>query len=233
MQKSTLIRRGKLSDRLYNDLLNGILNGDFKPGDALPTELRLANDYGISRSTVRSALAQLKTENYVVSVQGSGTIVVEQSTNRIEPFAPLDSLADLRKCFECRLTLEAETARLSAELRTDDDVTDLRDHLSRFEELVESREIHSAEDTEFHIRLAAISGNQFYESIMISIRPHIMFGMNLSKTLSHPARKRHVLQSLGEHREIVGAICDSDPTAARDAMSNHIRQNQHRLFGAE
>jgi DNA-binding GntR family transcriptional regulator len=81
-------KRG-LSSRLYNDLLNSIITGDLPRGSHLPTEHQLSEDYGVSRTTVRAALARLKEEGYIESKQGSGTYVAEDPhISDMKPFAP-------------------------------------------------------------------------------------------------------------------------------------------------
>jgi GntR family transcriptional regulator len=62
--------------RQLADLLrNQIVSGELGPGDPLPSELRLAQEYGISRTTVRQAIAQLRTEGLVSVERPRGTFV--------------------------------------------------------------------------------------------------------------------------------------------------------------
>ena len=75
---------GRVSDGLFNDILAGILMGDYPPQSRLPTEQRLSHDYGVSRTIVRSALEELKSEGIVQSRQGSGTIVAAFDPEIIE-----------------------------------------------------------------------------------------------------------------------------------------------------
>lgn len=76
---------------LQRDLLARIVDGEFAPGTALPSELRLAEQYGVARGTVRNALAGLEDRGMLSPVQGSGWIV--QSTLRTQSFAELRSFA--------------------------------------------------------------------------------------------------------------------------------------------
>lgn len=59
--------------RLYRVLLQALVEGRFAAGQPLPSEPRLMRDYGISRSTVRRALARLETEGRIERKRGSGT----------------------------------------------------------------------------------------------------------------------------------------------------------------
>jgi len=223
-------RHERISDRLYTDLFNGILIGDFPPQSTLPTEMVLAQDYGISRSTVRIALDQLKSEGLIVSHQGAGTVVADFTSNKTRPIVSRENLADLEKCFECRIVLEPEIAAIASQRRTQKDITYLLGHLDSFEILAEKGGLHTSEDTNFHLFLAGISGNKFFESIMLSLRPHILFGLNLIKTIPEQAREDHAGRSLKEHEKIVAALVAGDPQAARSSMCNHLENSRHRIF---
>lgn len=72
-------------------LLARIVDGEFTPGTALPSEVRLAEHYGVARGTVRNALAGLEARGMLSPVQGSGWIV--QSTLRTQSFDELRSFA--------------------------------------------------------------------------------------------------------------------------------------------
>ncbi|WP_017792113.1 GntR family transcriptional regulator [Leucobacter salsicius] len=76
---------------MQRDLLARIVDGEFAPGSALPSELRLAEHYGVARGTVRNALAGLEDRGMLSPVQGAGWIV--QSTLRTQSFAELRSFA--------------------------------------------------------------------------------------------------------------------------------------------
>lgn len=222
--------RPSVADELYLDLLNSIAGGEFPPNSRLPTELVLSQRYGVSRTTVRTALAMLKDEGYIVSRQGSGSTVVDQPMGAIKPFAPVESLADLEKCFECRIALEGEIAYFVARRRSDEDLKKFDAHIAEMERIVTEGEFHTAEDTDFHLLLAATSRNYFFESIMLSIRPHILFGMNISKTLGEASYRRHAVKSFEEHKALVNAIRARDAEAARNAMRDHLERSRLRIF---
>lgn len=230
MPNNVVFRRELISDRLYTDLLNGILAGDFPPQSSLPTEVHLVSEYGIPRTTVRSALAQLKTEGFIISRQGSGTIVADRKDMPQAPGTPEEILTDLVKCLECRIVLEPGIAEIAAEKRTDDDIIFLKNHVHSFGEVVDSATKQSAEDADFHLRLAKISGNRFFEYIMRSLQPHILFGMNIVKTLSDESRRNHTRLSLQEHEGLIQAIIDGDGELARQLMHDHLTNSHSRIF---
>lgn len=230
MPSNTVFHRENISGQLYNDLLNGILVGDFPPLSSLPTETHLVSEYGIPRTTVRSALAQLKDEGFIISRQGSGTIVTENANGQSVPFTPADSLADLEKCLECRIALEPGIAEIAAEQRSDEDVVFLNNHIIALGELADVAAKQSAEDAEFHLRLAEISGNKYFVYIMRSLQPHILFSMNIVKTLPDEKRRLNMRLSLEEHQVLVHAIIDRDGELARKSMYKHLCNSRCRIF---
>ena len=67
--------------QLYTLLLNRIKEGELRPGDMLPTEVSLVEEYRVSRATVRQAILDLARNGYVVRENSKGTFVREFSNN--------------------------------------------------------------------------------------------------------------------------------------------------------
>lgn len=68
-------------DQLRRLIIDSISRGDLAPGDLLPGEHRLCEQYGISRTVVRQALAQLEHEGIVERVKGKGTFIAHPKTS--------------------------------------------------------------------------------------------------------------------------------------------------------
>ena len=64
-----------LVDRVYREILGSIIDGEFKEGDKLPTELALTGRFTASRPTIREALSRLRADGITSTRQGSGTFV--------------------------------------------------------------------------------------------------------------------------------------------------------------
>jgi GntR family transcriptional regulator len=63
-------------------MIRRMVSGDWRPGDALPSEARLAAEFGVSQGTVRKALDELAARNLVVRQQGRGTFIARHSRQR-------------------------------------------------------------------------------------------------------------------------------------------------------
>jgi len=75
MKKLEKLKPVTLQEQLYNELLNAIRNGTYKPGDKIPTEFELSDMYQVSRVTVRAAIQQLVNRNELIRKAGKGTFV--------------------------------------------------------------------------------------------------------------------------------------------------------------
>jgi GntR family transcriptional regulator len=87
------VRRGHLTERVRDELVQRIVRREFAPGQQLPTERDLSTEFGVSRVTVRRAIAALTDEGVVFAVQGRGTFV--RTPHLAEPPNVLLSFHDL------------------------------------------------------------------------------------------------------------------------------------------
>jgi GntR family transcriptional regulator, transcriptional repressor for pyruvate dehydrogenase complex len=224
----------RVSNGLYSDILSRILTGEYPPNSTLPTEFRLGHDYGVSRSVVRSALKLLKQEGIVQSQQGSGTIVVGLAPDRLAQLHRDVQMPALLECIACRLAIEPEIAAQLAEHQTEGATTYLRIQRDGLEGRLgndfDTDSAQSASDAEFHVKLAQLTGNVFFSEIMISMRPHMVFCMNIKNSLTRAAHQRHLALTRQEHRDVISAILSRDADAARTRMRNHIANGRDRVF---
>jgi GntR family transcriptional regulator, transcriptional repressor for pyruvate dehydrogenase complex len=153
------------ADRLRED----ILAGRWAPGAALPPERELSETLGVSRLTLRSALARLAAEGLVQAVHGSGTRVLDfRETGSVDLLGylaskshegdavPVDMMRDL---LELRGLVGSEVAALAAERATDDEIDGLRAHLRHMRELVDSPDAFVQADIQFARKLVRTTRN--------------------------------------------------------------------------
>jgi len=74
---------------IYEDLYRRLESEEFKPGDQLPPEITLAEEYSVSRNTLRQALAILREDGRIYNIQGKGSYVSEQSNAKTVGFERL------------------------------------------------------------------------------------------------------------------------------------------------
>lgn len=218
--------------RIYSDILNRIIEGEYKEGERLPTEHTLAERFATSRPTVREALAQLRADGIIATRHGSGTTVMRRPDPDVRRFAPLETLSDIRRCYEYRVVVEAGAASLAAQKAEDEDIAAIRREWDNLQTIIETSGIGAKDDFAFHMAVARASKNQFFITALSGIQEQMVFSMNLSRNLSlvkSIERQRLVQQ---EHLEVLEAIQARDPERASTAMRAHLERAVNRMFGS-
>ncbi|CAD6526796.1 HTH-type transcriptional regulator LutR [Paraburkholderia hiiakae] len=218
--------------RIYSDILNRIIEGEYKEGERLPTEHMLAERFATSRPTVREALAQLRADGIIATRHGSGTTVMRRPDPDVRRFAPLETLSDIRRCYEYRVVVEAGAASLAAQKAEDEDIAAIRREWDNLQTIIETSGIGAKDDFAFHMAVARASKNQFFITALSGIQEQMVFSMNLSRNLSlvkSIERQRLVQQ---EHLEVLEAIQARDAERASNAMRAHLERAVNRMFGS-
>jgi GntR family transcriptional repressor for pyruvate dehydrogenase complex len=209
--------------------------GEFDDAGRLPSEVVLANRFGVSRPVVREALSHLRSMGFIVSRKGSGSYIkkpAETAPHHLGAvgFGPVNSLAEVRKCYEFRIELEGEAAYYAAQNRTPETLAAMREALKRMEAAISRGLVGMSADLEFHMAVARAFENEFFEAVMQSMRMPIEFAINLARslTLTRPLEHLRVVQT--EHVMMFEAIEAQDKDAARLAMRAHIEDACMRIF---
>lgn len=225
----------RLGDHLSTRIAELIGRGEFDNAGKLPSELALANRFGVSRPVVREALSHLRSTGFIVSRKGSGSYIRKRPGTPPQlvgavGFGPVNSLAEVRKCYEFRIGLEGEAAYCAAQNRTPEMLAAMREALERMEAAISSGVIGMSADIEFHIAVARASGNEFFEAVMQSMRMPIEFAINLARSLTLTRPFEHLRAVQTEHVVMFEAIEARDKDAARLAMRTHIEKACLRVF---
>lgn len=224
------IERPRLSDAIYGQLLDEIMQGLFAAGDRLPTENQLAQRFSVSRPVVREALQRLQSDGVVVAKQGSGTYVQRSPSQRVAELTTQLSLHEVLQGLELRLALEELSARLAARNRTDEQLRAIekaRDALHRvFGKGPEAKEA----DYAFHRCIAIASGNSLLVEALDQLSDRVKGGMNVTLSLTREASDQRRTRVLDEHDRVVHAIRIGDADSAAIAMRYHIDQARNRLL---
>lgn len=219
-----------LGEAVYRAILTGIAEGQYAPNNRLPSEHDLAAKFQVSRPVVRAALDRLRREGTIVSRRGAGSFVRASEGKRALGFAPVESIADIQRCYEFRLTIEPDAAFHAAARR---DRSALHKIEAAFDVLVvATRQGQHREDADFafHHAIAEASNNHYYAASLEALRSHIAVGMKIhGRSLLGPnSGLRGVLE---EHELILHAIRNGEADDARNGMAAHVRTSRDRLFG--
>lgn len=220
----------RLSDRLAAWLAAQIESGALTPGDRLPTEPQLAQAHGVSRTVVREAVHQLRSQGLLLSRQGSGVFVAPPALHRPLAFDPtvLDSMASVVQIVEVRRALEGEIAALAAQRATRAHVAALRRALAAIEAAVAAGGDGVAEDLAFHRAIAEATGNPQFSLLLGFLEQYLREAMRVTR--GNEARYEEFMEAVREeHHAIVDAIAAHDEQAARRAAAEHMRHAARRL----
>jgi DNA-binding FadR family transcriptional regulator len=209
--------------------------GEFEEGARLPAESGLAERLGVSRPIIREALSRLRSQGVIVSRRGSGSYVTKRLARETDqpadsPFGPLNSLTQVKKCFQFRVAIEGDAALYAAQNRTPEALTQMKIALEKLEAAVMGRQVGMNPDYEFHVAVANAAGNEFFEVVMRQLRTPIEFTINLARSLSLTRTHEHMMTIQGEHVGIFKAIEAGDGEAARRLMQSHLNNACLRIF---
>ena len=228
--RTTALVTERLSDRLAVRLAGQISAGQWLPGARLPTELRLAQEHGVSRTVVREAVHQLKSRQLVSSRQGLGVFVSQPPAHRPLEFDPrvLESLQAVVHVVEVRRVLEGEIAALAAERATRAQVAGMRRALKAIDAAVAAGADGVAEDLAFHRAIGESTGNPQFRLLLGFLEQYLREGMRITR--GNEARRADFMAAVREHAAIVDAIAARDPVAARRCATAHLLQSERRLI---
>lgn len=217
-------------DRLYADIFQRIVEGEFGPGTRLPSEASLAQSFAVSRPLVREALARLRDHGIVQSRRGSGSFVRLRPAPAVLALAPIGSVADIQRCFEFRTALEGKAAQLAAERQDAKSLARIEAAIVELDRVIETDELGVDADFAFHRAVAAAACNAYFEQTIAMLEDQVRVGMNVTRNLSllQPQERLRFVQD--EHEAVVAAIRRRDPAAAEAAMARHIDNARRRMF---
>lgn len=224
------IREQKLSDHVYEHIFSKIISGEYPVDSKLPPETELAKVFSVSRPVVREALAKLRDDGVIYSRQGSGSVVARKPDDAILQFAPIESVADIQRCYEFRTEMEGAAARLAAVRRDASALKEIEQALAALDDCIAQGMLGVKEDMAFHMAVCKASKNRFFISTLSSVQAQIGFGMNLSRNLSLTKSAERLRLVQEEHRSIFEAIRRQEPEAARQSMITHINNAKDRMF---
>jgi GntR family transcriptional repressor for pyruvate dehydrogenase complex len=207
-------------------LLEGIRSRRYPPGSTLPSERVLADQFGVSRSSVREAIRVLEQAGVLSVRMGSGTYVSDDGGSEAAALRVLAALQGDHSPLDIivgRRGLEPECARLAAQHAHASDLRELQRLIEAQAKCVADGTDPSEADLDFHLALSQASHN----SVLAALVEHLTEMMKRqslwreikSRSLSHPGRAERYL---AEHREILEHVSERDHDAAAESMAAHL-----------
>ncbi len=214
------IRRVKLYEEVAARIRDLIADGELRPGQTLPSERKLAEQFKVGRAVIREAIRQLEVSGLVESRHGGGNYVREVTVEHlVAPIASvLNGMSHLREeLMDARLFFEPQIARAAAARATPEDLLLLEDVIRRQEERAASGRSGAEEDAEFHELLARATHNTVVERVMEVIDN--LLEDSQARLFRSVQRSRISLEG---NRRILEAVRNHDQEAAQGAMVEHL-----------
>ena len=209
----------KLYQQIARAIATAIHDGRYGPGDRLPSERELADDFGVSRPTIRDAMIALEFQGLVEARQGSGVYVTAAAP-------PVDDPGELEvaalELTEARRLFEGEACALSAATITDAQLAYLDQTLAQMARSLAPDETERLEQ-DFHLAIARATGNAAIESGVEDLWTLRQQSPTCAALLRR-ARAQGGGAFLEGHRKIAAALRARDPKAARQAIHAHLAQ---------
>ena len=218
MGKGGKSRLGVTTGSVVSQLRNMILEGYYSHEERLPAERNLAEEFKVSRGTIRTALQNLEEQNLVTRKIGSGTYVTHRELSSQHDISSITSPLEM---VEVRIAIEPQMVRLAITNASHRDLEELRNALQQCEECGGDAEKFALADTAFHMALAQCSKNKLmywvYERIS-EVRRYSQWRIMKAKLLT-PERIDYYND---QHRALYEAIASRDANEAIGVIKEHL-----------
>ena len=215
-----IIKRESTLEVIVQQIKNQIKKGILKPGEKLPSERKLADLLGLSRTSVREAIQALAFSGYLEVIQGKGTYILENAIkyDEIINFFSEFSNYSLDYLMEARIMLEGEFARLAA-LNAKQEEIDVIERV--FNEISNSKDTNAffVKDLELHLTIAEATHNPIMNGLMKIIGEMLYEETRKIIEISRDTREN----SIETIRDLVQAIKQRNAEQAKKLMVKHIR----------
>ena len=219
---SKIDKTSKCNDVL-KQIIEKIQTGELKPGDALPAERILAEEFGISRPALREVLKALSLLGITVSVHGGANYIAADLRNCLtEPLSILFHMyhSKIQDALQLRGALESKAAFLAAQNCTPLDAAELQLIIAKLDS-TQDEKVRGDLDRDLHMKIAQISANplilsvlnasaQLTENMITGIRSYFMKKNNDAPEID------------SQHTRLVHAITDKDAPLAEKIMNEHM-----------
>jgi GntR family transcriptional repressor for pyruvate dehydrogenase complex len=225
-------RQEKLSVQVADQIQGLILASHLMPGDRLPTERELCDQFQVSRTVVREAVSILEAKGLLTSKGGSGTYVRAMQGGDVADsigmfISTQGQSVSMEDLMEVREVLEVQIASLAAQRATPQGIQELERIMAECRDVIDDPAAFAAKDLEFHVALARLSGNSLFSILLEPFADALYQGRRLASTQPGVAREAVAL-----HQGILDRVKAGDPQGAARAMVKHLEQSRRVTFSA-
>jgi GntR family transcriptional repressor for pyruvate dehydrogenase complex len=225
MEDRVPLKRRRLYEDVIDHLEAAINSGEFKPGDFLPSERDLMNHFGVGRPSIREALFALRRMGLISMKAGERARVATPTPSAL--VGELSGLArhllaapdGMRNFQQARMLFESALAQHAARVATPDDIAALSAALRANKLSKSDPDAFEKTDVQFHFVIAQIARNPIFTALHAGLVEWLA-EQRAATNSGEESRK----MAITAHKKIYDAIAAHDPTAAGDAMRDHLVQ---------
>lgn len=225
------VKPTSISDAVAEEIKQRILTGDLIAGNKLPPERELAEQFNVSRPSIREAINKLQAKGIVRKVPGGGNYITDDiGASFADPLLELfanDKNASF-DILELRFAVEALSAYFAAKRATKAQLDNIQ---KKYDILIQAHKHPIAEeeakaDVAFHMAIAEASNNPAIVHLMRNLLNVLEVSVN--SYFQEATEERHI-RLPKEHGDILDAIINKDPILARELMKSHIAGIERRI----
>jgi len=216
-------RKEDVTVRLITIFKQLIAEGVLKPGGRLPSERELAENFGVSRSSLRQALKVLEIMGVISQRVGDGSYVSNSAGQLLgEPMEFLILLDGIsfHELMEARLIVEPELTARAAQRSSPEDINRILQELKAMEKAGKDHRMFVEHDLLFHSAIFEAAGNRVCTSMFSVVH------RALDKLVTIMAQMVDHEHTIELHRHIFRALADRDPVEAKRRMAEHLLDAQ-------
>ena len=217
--------RENLTQKVIAGFRKQIASGQLKSGDKLPSEPRLIEQLGVSRTVIREAVACLKADGLAESKHGVGVFIRSPKKQPHELSLLVQhpqKISDTIEALELRMAVEVESAGLAASRCSPAQEADLYSRFYALEGKCQRGDSTETEDFEFHVAIAKATNNPHFVEFLTLVGQRTIPRARLREEAGLPQNLALEQEINAEHKAILEAIVARDPERASKAMRKHL-----------
>ena len=217
MSKKSLAQQ--TTERLYTMIA---VERQITPGEKLPNEIHLAQDLGVSRTTLREAIHRLVSQGLLEVRRGRGTFVTQEADSINDyGFSDLDQVrGQLKDLFELRRIFEPSAARLACQRATEQEMADILAKGEEVDRCIREGRDRTQADRDFHASIVRATHNEYMMRLLPMINQAVAAAVETGEQkeqLAEDTRRDHAL--------IMDFFRKGDALGAEHAMAVHLHHS--------
>lgn len=226
------IVKNSLYSHVVDQLLEEIKKGTWEQGEKFLGEKELAQQFGVSRNSVREALKSLQHMGVIESFPGRGTFVTKEALRIIQNTELIQLLSNnegsTMDLLDVRMAIEVQAADLAAKRATVEEIKKLKELVDILSEKMTNRKDYSVAGFNFHMHVAKMSKNQYIFKFFQAISKELIAQRN-----PEFQRTIEIKRSLQDHVKVYEAIATGNAMSARHSMYAHFQHAMEDIQGAK